>query len=238
MRNILDDVLIGALFFLSGLMPVLAQTVIPVGTSMLLPAGGVNLACTNLDVQGSVVVGSSHIDQVNTIGITPTGVLNGGQGTINVGGDWNNTGSFIPGTGTVIFGDICGISGGQLIGNTSFNNLTFTSATGKPFTVPAGSHITVTGHLLLQGGPGNPLQLTSSSGAIAYILLGPNATVTYSNTQPLLNVQIGTSVNPTSIPTLNEYGLLLLSLLLAATAAMKKSLPFWEFEKPESKTDH
>jgi hypothetical protein len=222
MRKCLNSSLTGTLLFLLGLMPVFAQTVIPPNAAMVLPAGSLNLACTALDVQGSLVLGSGLIDQSGTVTIAASGVIDGGQGTIVVGGDWNNSGSFIPGTSTVIFSDVCGSGGGQLSGDTTFYNLTFTSTTGKPFVVPAGAHITVTGNLLLQGTPGNPLQLNSSSGQTAYIALGPDAQVTYTDAQVAPNVQIGAaSVVPTAIPALDGHALLLLSFLLAATVALK-----------------
>lgn len=220
MRKCLNYALTGALFFLLGPMPVFAQTAIPPNAAMALPAGVLNLACTNLDLQGSVVLGTSQIDQSGTVTIAASGVLDGGQGTIVVGGDWINSGSFIPGTGTVVFSDVCGSGGGQLSGDTTFNNLTFTSTTGKPFVIPAGSHITVTGTLLLQGTAGDPLQLNSSSGQTAYIALGPNAQVTYDNAQVAPNVQIG-ALAPTAIPALDGHALLLLSFLLAATVMVK-----------------
>lgn len=232
-----SNVLIGVLLFLIGLAPVFAQTVVPAGDSMLIPAGVLDLVCTSLDVQGNVVVGTGQVDQAGTIDITPTGTLNGGQGQIALGGNWNNNGSFIPGTSTVVFSDVCGSGGGQLTGDTTFNNLTFTSSTGKPFVIPAGSHIAVTGNLVLQGTPGHPLQLLGSSGQTAFITLGRNANVTYLDAQVSPFVQIGQSfVDPSAIPTLGDYALLLLSCLLGFTAAMTYFRPRSESRESISRT--
>lgn len=225
MRKSLSNSLLAALLSLPALMPAHAQTAIPSSGSLLLPGGVLDLACTDLNVQGSTVLGAARIDQSGSVVIGASGTLNGGQGIITVGGNWNNSGSFIPGTSTVVFSDICGSGGGQITGPTTFANLTFSSTSGKPFILPAGHNITVTGNLVIQGSPGNPLQLLSSSGQTAYITLGPAARVTYTDSQVAPNVQIGAAVlGPTAIPTLSEYAMLLLASMLIATAALHKSL--------------
>jgi len=199
--------------------------VIPSGGSLEIPPGGnINLGCTNLDLQGSLSVNSGQLSQATNVGIVAPGVLDGGTGAISVGGNWNNSGTFIPGTSTVTFVDGCTAAPAQLTGDTTFFNLTLISANGRTFTFPTGSHITVTGTLTLQGAPGFPIQLTSSSGQTAFIALGPNAHVVSSNANVPANVQIGTVV--TSIPTLSQYGLIILALLLASMAAQRiKSSP-------------
>jgi hypothetical protein len=210
---------VAASLVLAGLPPALAQMVIPPGGAVTVPAGGLNLGCTSLDVQGNLTLGTSHIDQSGSVNIASTGTVDAGQGTIVVGGDWTNSGTFIAGTSTVTFSDACGSGGGHLSGNTTFTNLTFTSTTGKAFVVPAGSHIVVTGTLVVQGTPANPLHLNSSSGALAYIVLAPGATVSYINAQVAPNVVIGSAASMFGVPTLSTYASLLLGLLLAVVTA-------------------
>jgi len=166
-----------------------AQLTMPPGGSLSI-AGTLNLGCTDLNVQGSVLAGAGRIDQAATIDIASGGVLDGGASTMSLGGNWNNAGTFVPGTGTVALTDACGAAPGQLIGDTVFNNLTLNSANGRTFVVPAGHRITVTGTLTLQGLPGLPIQLASSSGLTAYVTLGAGAQLVSSNATVPPSVQI------------------------------------------------
>lgn len=219
-----------AAFFLFFSTPAAWALDIPSGASLSIPAGGsMDLACTDLNVQGSLSVTSGQINQATNVGIGGTGVVDGGTGTISVGGNWDNSGSFVAGTSTVVFQDGCSALPAQLTGNTTFYNLTLISSTGRSIVLPAGSHITVLGTLTIQGAPGVPIQLTSSSGQTAVINLGPGANVVSSNATVPPTVRIGTAVAaaPQAIPTLGEYGLAIMSLLLAAMAARQlNTFPF------------
>lgn len=202
-------------FVVGGSCAALAQTVIPVGGTMTVPGTTWDLACTDLLVQGTLNIGSAQIIRSATVGIAAGGQLSAGHGTITVGGTWNNSGTFIAGTGTVMLSDVCGNSQVQLSGNTTFHNLTLISSLGKKYLFAAGTNITVTGTLRLQGAPGNPLQLLSPSGQKVNIALAPGAQLISSDASIGPNVEI---VSPaavtTAIPTLSEYALLLLSLIL------------------------
>jgi hypothetical protein len=69
--------------------------------------------------------------------------------TINVSGNWSNSGTFTPSTGTVVFN---GNNNTQtLSGNTTFNNLTI-NHTGTGNVTAVGSTLAVTGLLRIQGG--------------------------------------------------------------------------------------
>ena len=215
----LRNALIGFFFLLPIAEPAAAQVTIPPGGSLSIPAGAsLNLGCTDLNVQGNVSVGAGQISQAATIGITSSGVLDGGSGTISVGGNWNNFGTFVPDSSTVIFTDGCSTAPVQLTGNTVFNNLTLTSTNGRTFVIPAGHSITVNGTLTLQGLPGLPIQLVSSSGQTAFVTLGAGAQLVASNATVQPGVLIG-AANIEPIPTLGAYGLFILALLLAAIAA-------------------
>jgi hypothetical protein len=149
-------------------------------------------------------------------------VLNGGSGTITLGGDWNNAGTFIAGTGTVVMSDVCGVAGAQLTGNTTFNNLTLSSATGKTFAIPAGHHVTVTGTLTLQGVPGTPVNIVSSApGTYAYVALPPGANVvrTVASVSPWVILGAGPGAGAIQVPALNPIALLALMLFIFIIAA-------------------
>jgi hypothetical protein len=148
------------------------------------------------------------------VNINTGGVLNGSSGTLSVSGNWSNSGTFNAGTGSVVFTDGCAAGARTFTGNTVFNNLTLTSTTGRNFIIPSGTNITVNGTLTLQGTPGQPISLTSSAGQLAVINLGPSAQV-IRNDVALGNVQIGAV---TGVPTLSEYGLMLLAMLMAGSA--------------------
>jgi photosystem II stability/assembly factor-like uncharacterized protein len=101
------------------------------------------------------------------------GTLNANNLNLNVGGNWNNNGSYTPGTGTVTFN---GFGNQTLAGNnaTTFNNLTIDGAdvllgttaaskltsvssaltvnSGKKLTIPSGQFLTVSGTLTNDAG--------------------------------------------------------------------------------------
>jgi len=173
----------------------LALVTVPAGGMIDAPAGSVNLACDGLTVLsgGTYQVGASSV--LNTGNVNLQGTLNGGSGTVQVTGNWSNSGTFNAGSGTVIFAGSCG-SGVQTISGpntTIFNNLTLTSQSGQTCGAQ-GQYLTVNGVLTLAGGPIPPC-----------IVLGPSATV------------VGASYAPQAIPTLSEWAMILLSLLLAGS---------------------
>lgn len=196
-----------------------AQVNVPAGGSMDVPAGAtLSLGCSALSVQGTLNVNSGQVSGTGDVNIASTGTVNGGQGTMSISGNWSNSGAFVPGTGTVIFTDGCAVGPLQITGATVFNNLTLTSSNGRTFVIPVGANITVNGTLTLLGSAGQPIQLVSSTGQTAVISLGPSAHVVQNFVNVSGNVQIGAISVAQPIPTLSEYGLIVLSLLLAGTA--------------------
>lgn len=204
--------------------PVAAQWVVPPGASFDVPPGGaVDIACTSLDMQGTLNLsgGTLSVDSSATFGSGSN--VTGSGGTISVGGDLIATGPVNTGNNTLVLRDGCDPGNtSQISGNITVQNLVLQSTTGRNFVLPAGANITVLGSLTIQGTPAQPVQLTSASGT-AVVNLGPNATVTRNFASVPPTVQIGDA--PTSvaaIPTLNEYGLVLLSLLVAGLAFWKR----------------
>lgn len=215
-RAILRTVL-ASCFAVLGSWTAQAATVIPSGSTMTVPGVALDLACTDLLVQGTLNVGLAQINQSTTVTIAGGGLLSAGQGTINVGGDWNNSGSFIAGTSTVVLSDICGNPTGQLSGNTTFYNLTLTSSLGKQFIFPAGTNIVVTGTLTLQGVPGNPIRLLSPSGQNINITLAPGAQLIISNAQLGPNVTLTVNTTPDAFSFIAQTGAALNSVATSNT---------------------
>lgn len=198
-----------------------AQVTVPVGGAISLPTGGnMDLGCNALNVLGTFSVNAGQTTNAGGVAIASSGTIDSGQGTISVSGNWSNSGAFVPGTGTVVFSDGCASGNIVLSGGTTFNNLNLTSSTGRTFVIPSGSNITVNGVLTLQGASGQPISLISSSGQTAVISLGPQATVVRNNVNVNSNVQIGTTplASAQSIPTLSEYGVISLALLMLVAA--------------------
>ncbi|GAA6118257.1 IPTL-CTERM sorting domain-containing protein [Acidovorax sp. FG27] len=207
----------GAALLLSLCAPVAAQVVVPPGSSLDVAGGAIDIGCTSLDLQGTLNLGggtfSSDSDAIFASGSDITGT----GGTISLGGNLSANGTNT-GNNTLVLRDGCNVGNtSQLSGTITVQNLVLQSTTGRTFVLPQGANITVLGALTLQGTAAQPVQLTSSGGT-AVINLGPNATVTRNFANVPANVQIGAATSPAAIPTLSEFGLVLLSLLLAAFA--------------------
>ncbi|NJO25518.1 MAG: hypothetical protein HC867_06790, partial [Bacteroidia bacterium] len=85
-----------------------------------------------LQVSGNLTVTSGTLDvnaqltADNNIVIGASGIVNGKSNTIIIKGNWNNSGTFNPGTGKVLFNG----AGDQTSGATNFNNLEIDKASG------------------------------------------------------------------------------------------------------------
>lgn len=60
-------------------LPANAQTVIPAGSTMTVPGTVLDLACTDLLVQGTFILGSAQINRSATVNIASSGQLNAGH---------------------------------------------------------------------------------------------------------------------------------------------------------------
>lgn len=212
-----------------------ADVIIPVGGVINLSGAGLNLGCTDLIVAGTLVTGSAPINNVRNVLIQGGGVLDAGASTLNVGGGWSNSGSFIAGTSQVNFIDACG-STSLLSGNTTFNGLGFASSVGKTWIFASGSTQTIQ-QLTIQGIAGLPLQLRSSTpGQIAFMNLSGSQSVAHVGVTdltasglwlaPYLVNEGGSNASRwfgepdyARIPALTESALLILLLLISAIAA-------------------
>ena len=190
--------------------PVFAGVTISAGGNVSLASGSTqNMGCTNVDVQGTLLLNAAQVNAATNITVGAAGVLNGGSGTIELNGNWTNAGSFIPGTGTVLFNQVCNGTGPYTIGNTTFHNLTLT---GGPFIVTGCPGLRVTGVLTV----GQGVTLQAPPGQSACITVPPGNIVGNPN---LNRVTLAGNTPPNAVPILGEFGLLLLVLLMSAFGA-------------------
>lgn len=150
-----------------------AQLTVPSGATVALDGGTLDLAATSLQLGGTFSIGSGNLDGARNIAIAAGGTLDGGSGLITLFGDWSNLGGFNHGSGTVSWVD--GGSGqSNISGNSTFNNASFVSASGKNFSFAVGNTQTVGGLLTILGTPALGIQFKSASpGQVAFIDLLP-----------------------------------------------------------------
>ena len=187
---------------------------------MGLSSGGLDAFCTDLVIAGTLQTNSAPVINVRHVIIQSGGTLDAGSSSFNLSGNWSNSGSFIASGSSIIFGDTCAVNPSVVSGSTTFNNLSIVSTSGKTWQFAAGSTQTVTGLLNVQGAPGTPVQLVSSTPGLP-AAINPLGTQTTANLNTT-GVTLGALPAPVAapIPTLSEIGMLLLSLLLGASAAL------------------
>lgn len=171
-RRFAPAALLGIALALSA--PARADIVVPAGQEASLDAGVVDAGCTDVIVGGILHTGTSQLVNVRHVVIQPGGVIDGVASHIELGGDWTNQGSFVPGQGSVAFVDACGLGPATIGGETTFHDLSFTSAIGKIWRLPAGATQTVKGALYAQGMIGTTTLASTLPGEWAFIrTLGP-----------------------------------------------------------------
>ena len=149
-----------------------ADLIVPANSQTNLNSGIADLSCTDVVVAGTLNVDAGALKNVRNFTIQPGGVVNGGSGVIEVGGDWSNSGSFVAGTNTVNFRELCGAGPATISGNTTFSAVSFVSAIGRTYIFTVGSTQTITSLLEIAGTQANPIQFrSSSSGQVAFINL-------------------------------------------------------------------
>lgn len=151
-----------------------ADLVVPANAQFDLAAGVMDLACTDVLVAGTLLVGSGQLLNVRNVVVQPGGGIDNGSGLISLGGDWTNGGSFTGGTGSVRFRDACGDGSSAIGGSTTFRNASFVTATGKNYVFAVGSTQTIQGTLEIAGTAPLPIQFRSGTPAqVASINLAP-----------------------------------------------------------------
>ncbi|MCX7556941.1 hypothetical protein OS187_08940 [Xanthomonadaceae bacterium JHOS43] len=120
-----------------------------------------DLDCAALRIEGAVdaadgqIAGVGHLDLAGQLAATTA--------SLEVGGDWNNHGSFQAGSGTVVFSDRCNQSQSTLQGNTTFATLVIESARGKTYQFPSGATQDVSSALRLSGVAGQRMSIRSTT---------------------------------------------------------------------------
>ena len=157
--------------------PAHADLIVASGGQYTTGGGQTDLACTDVVVGGTLVVASGALVNVRHVTIQPGGVIDGGSGVIQVGGNWTNGGTFTAATSTVRFVDVCSVATANVVGNTTFFNARFLSAAGKNYVFQVGTTQTVGGLLEILGTTANPIQFRSSAPSqVANIDLRPAGT--------------------------------------------------------------
>ncbi|MES2891559.1 MAG: T9SS type A sorting domain-containing protein [Bacteroidota bacterium] len=165
-----------------------------VGGNMTVTGGVLNLNA-NTTVAGSVVIGSGATITFNDV-------------TMSIGGDLNNSGNFIPGSGTISFTG----SGNQLISLATFNNIIINKPSGA--TNFTGS-IDVYGNFSILSGNidiGSYTANRTSAGGVFTLAAGASLTVSGSSNFPsnyssnLLDVTSTVTYNGTGTQVVNGVG--------------------------------
>lgn len=130
------------------------------GAAFSVGNGQLDLAGGDLRVDGQFDVDSGTVQNVGTVLIN--GDLNGGTGLIEAWGDWINFGNFSAGSGDVHLLDTSG-QASEMLGETTFANLSLTSTAGGRFVLESGLEQRVLGTLTILGLDGTPVQVESSS---------------------------------------------------------------------------
>jgi len=201
------------------------------GGAFSLGNGQLDLAGGELRVDGLLEVGSGHVENIGTIVIN--GNVDGGTGLMEVWGDWINLGTFSAGSGDVHLLDTGG-QASEILGETTFANLSLTSTAGGRFVLESGLEQRILGTLTILGLDGTPLQVESTSPPQpAFLWLDPAGTQAIDNVgvsnvhatgQHLAPDQtnqggagndlgwFGQALEAIPVPTLSVIGLLLLAL--------------------------
>jgi len=154
-----------------------ADLIVPAGSQYTTNGAQTDLACTDVDVAGTLTVDTGALVNVRHLTIQAGGTIAGGSGLIQLGGNWSNGGTFTPGTSTVRFNDLCGLTSATIGGSTTFANARFVSTTGKNYVFAVGTTQTVSAILEIAGTTPNPIQFRSGTpGQVANINLLPAGT--------------------------------------------------------------
>jgi hypothetical protein len=150
------------------------------GSKFFLGTGTLDLGCTDLSVAGTFSGESGDVDQARDVTIQPGGTLEAVWATLEVTGDWSNSGSFVGGTSRVNFRDGCGRTSATLSGSSVFWEMDITTSTGKAYAFESGSIQKVTGSLTLAGDPDAPLAISSTQdGVEAFLNLEGSQSISY-----------------------------------------------------------
>jgi hypothetical protein len=154
-----------------------ADLIVPPNGNTSVNGGTIDLACTDVTVAGTLQLGTGSLINVRNLTIQAGGTIDGGSGTIALGGNWSNAGTFVAGTSTVQFRDLCSFAFATVAGNTGFATASFVSSVGKSYVFAVGSTQSVSGILEIAGTLAQPIAFRSSMpGQVANINLSNSGT--------------------------------------------------------------
>lgn len=135
-----------------------------------LPATVANLTIVNTGTSPANVVTGAAAQSVTGAFTIQQGAYSAGSGTLAVGGNFSNGGTFTANSGTV---SLNGAGAQAISGSTTFNNLSAATSTARTLTFAATGTTTVNANLTLTGTSGNLLSLRSSVLDAAWNLVAP-----------------------------------------------------------------
>jgi hypothetical protein len=173
---------------------------IPADSEGSLGGGSQDLGCDPVTIAGTYALDGGSLQNAGAFLIASGGVLDA-QGSIQLGSDFQNQGSLSAAASAMVFDGSCAAPGSNitLSGISTVANLTLSSSSGQTFVLPNGANIVVTGSLVLQGQPGQPVRIITAAGQPATFTLGPGAQVSQQNVN-LVNVYVGPPPSTAAVP--------------------------------------
>ncbi|MEO8751121.1 MAG: DUF1566 domain-containing protein [Casimicrobiaceae bacterium] len=144
-----------------------AQLSVPAGAALNLAGATLNAGCQDVSVGGTLATGPGQLVGVRNIAVAGSGTLDGGSGTIGLSGDFGQSGTFNPATGTMQIGDGCGTTTSTFTGTSSFYTFNTSTATGRGLNFPANQTQSVAHALSLTGAAGALVTIRSSAAGTA-----------------------------------------------------------------------
>jgi hypothetical protein len=184
-----------------------AEVSVGSGASLDLGTGSLDLGCANLTVAGTLSGGTVGFDGARNVTIDPTGIVNGGSATLEVAGNWDNSGTFTRGTSSVNFVDGCSLSSATIWGDTTFYTLDMTTSSGKLYNFEDGTTQTIEQSLALAGAAGNLLTIRSTvGGSEAYLDLQGSHAADFVDVQDNHATGNAITLGPNSVKGTNTSG--------------------------------
>ncbi|MEN1728108.1 MAG: hypothetical protein AAGJ52_06675 [Pseudomonadota bacterium] len=234
-------------FVLLASTPIAKAGTITVGSGSLLDLGGATLsnASHSLVNDGTLRLGTSF-GTWQDVATNSAADTQGEDGTLELVGDWSNGGAFNPGSSLVRFID-GGTGNSQILGATTFYDLSAVTATGESLVFESGREQGVLNSLEFVGADSNLLRIFSTSpGVEGLISLVPSAAQTVDFVDVSDNHGVLQVIAPGSpaafnsiqgpnvrgwfstpllfpIPTASTLGLILMALLLLAMVYTQKN---------------
>lgn len=151
------------------------SVVIGAGSTWTANDGRHDLGCADLTNHGILSLGTAPFHAVRHF--SNTSFASATAATLDIGGNWSNTGTFAAGNSEIRLTDDCGAPDATIGGATTFPTLSIVTALGREIRFAAGATQTVEDALILRGQAGHLLVLRSTQdGTQAFIDLRPGAT--------------------------------------------------------------